>query len=180
MNTEGLTIRPVLTYTSGAPSGIDAAAAQTLPDCSTSALSSTTGIGDCSILVDTKLFPASGSPAAAGKVVVRIMQGDTVLASSAVVQVTLSAAASHPAFVPPAQGLLMTLPYRNVAPGEKVKVTVTAGVSGSQGINAFNIPIRCAVPRGHAQAASIHLLVLLRRAERELLWHWNALLSMGC
>jgi hypothetical protein len=144
VNTEGLTIRPVLTYTSGAPPGIDAAAAQTLPDCNIAALSSTTGIGDCSIRVDSKLFPASSSPAAAGKVVVRVLQGDTVLASSADVQVTLSPATSHPAFVPPAQGLLVTLPYRNVAPGEKFKVTVTAGVSGSQGINAFNIPIRWA------------------------------------
>ncbi len=201
MDSQGLTIRPVMAFKSGTPSGVDAAATHTLPDCNTNTLAPSQGIGDCSVLVDPKFFPAPGAQAPAQAVLVlKVLQGDKVgcrlapwpciswitgsciaqqrlymvakgcalagvqnaapaphahpqvLASSADAAITLGAAPSHPAFVPAAQGLLVTLPYRNVAPGEKLKVTVTAGVSGPQGISAFNIPVRCAAdPAGAAR-----------------------------
>jgi hypothetical protein len=205
---QGMTIRPVMTFKSGAPSGVDASAAHTLPNCNTNALAPSQGIGDCLILIDSKFFPAAGAQAPAqAALVLKVLQGDKVtagasqqpaqhtlgnfsgaaasceggmvpaarsrfhrphplqkrvrvaahkrglraearclqvLASSPEAPLTLGAAPAHPTFVPAALGLLVTLPYRNVAPGEKVKVTVTAGVSGPLGISAFNIPIRWA------------------------------------
>ena len=79
VDSQGLTIRPVMAYKSGAPSGVDAAATHTLPDCNTNALAPNQGIGDCSVQVDPKFFPAAGAQAPAQAVLVlRVLQGDKV------------------------------------------------------------------------------------------------------
>lgn len=69
-----LIVRPELSYAADAvpPVGTQAAA-NALPDCDLSALSSNSGVGDCSVAVDSKFFPAAGTLSA--KITLRVLVG---------------------------------------------------------------------------------------------------------
>jgi hypothetical protein len=61
----GLVIRPVLSFGPDVTPPVGAAAANNaLPDCDVSTLGAASGIGECSIVVDRKYFPAVGVLAA--------------------------------------------------------------------------------------------------------------------
>jgi hypothetical protein len=62
VNTIGLLIRPQLSYDDGAtPPAGTLAANNALPDCDMSTFDAASGIGDCSIVLDRKLFPQTGA-----------------------------------------------------------------------------------------------------------------------
>jgi hypothetical protein len=74
VDSSALIIRPVLSYEAGAtpPAGV-AAAAYVLADCSLSSLGAASGVGQCSVVLDRMLFPATGSVPA--RVTLRVLVG---------------------------------------------------------------------------------------------------------
>lgn len=61
VNTIGLLIRPLLSYDAGAtPPAGTLASNNALLDCDMSTFDAASGIGDCSVLLDRKLFPQTG------------------------------------------------------------------------------------------------------------------------
>lgn len=74
VDTAGLVVRPLLSYEAGATPPADVAAANNaLPDCDVSSIAAASGVGECSIVVDRKYFPATGVLAA--KIRLRVLVG---------------------------------------------------------------------------------------------------------
>lgn len=74
VDTAGLVVRPVLSYAADAtpPAGAQAVN-NALPDCDVGVLGAASGIGQCSVVVDRRLFPATGALAAS--VTIRVWVG---------------------------------------------------------------------------------------------------------
>ena len=86
-----------------------------LPSCDASVLSPTTGTGNCNLLVPASYFPAAGMTSVAN-LVLRIDAPGTTLATSAATSIRLAAAVAHTTLSN--VGMLVTVPYRNLHPGE--------------------------------------------------------------
>jgi hypothetical protein len=74
VDTAGLVVRPLLSYETDSPPPADVAAANNaLPDCDVSSIAAASGVGECSIVVDRKFFPAAGVLSA--KIRLRVLVG---------------------------------------------------------------------------------------------------------
>lgn len=74
VDTAGLIVRPVLSYATGAtPPAGTTTADNILPDCDVTAMGQNSGVGQCSVVVAKKFFPATGTLAA--KVALKILVG---------------------------------------------------------------------------------------------------------
>lgn len=72
VDTAGLSLRPLLAYAAGAAPPPGANGTTELPACDAAGVDGVSGVGECALLLDPRLFPASGIAAATVTLELRI------------------------------------------------------------------------------------------------------------
>ncbi|DBA74581.1 TPA: hypothetical protein ACH3X2_009453 [Trebouxia sp. C0005] len=115
-----LSVVPHITYTS--PITLSSADVD-LPACNVTLLSTANGTADCNLYVASSFFPAAGVTSIA-RLTLQLRISGTTVATSATTSINLHAAPVHA--TPSKVTMLVTVPYRNLHPGESFTVQVAA------------------------------------------------------
>ncbi|DBB14474.1 TPA: hypothetical protein ACH3X3_004761 [Trebouxia sp. C0006] len=115
-----LTVVPHITYTSATT---QSSADVDLPACNVTLLSTANGTASCNVYVASSYFPAAGVTSIASLTLQLRISGTTV-ATSATTSINLHAAPVHTS--PSKVTMLVTVPYRNLHPGESFTFQVAA------------------------------------------------------